>query len=203
VIVLGGVDEWRSWEIDCFHRLHGDAFAIFAYGSQTICAEEVPGTSLSQHLKAGTLAPAMLAAAARELRRAHECPCDTFGGPWSHGDPHAGNFIYDAAQGRARLIDFEVRHRPGLAVEERHADDLLVLLQDLVGRVSRASWLPFARTFLEAYAQPEILACLRPRLVDPRGFARLWWAVRTTYLTPGELSARIGELRAWMDGRVA
>jgi len=203
VVVLGGVDEWRNWEIDCFRRLHGESFAIFAQGAKAICAEEVPGLSLSQHLKAGTLAPPMLAAAACELRRAHQCPCEAFGGPWSHGDPHAGNFIYDAAQDRARLIDFEVRHRPGLAAEERHADDLLVLLQDLVGRVPRAAWLPLARAFLEAYARPEILACLRPRLVGPRGLARLWWAVRTTYLTSGELSARIAELRAWVDGRLS
>ena len=199
VVVLVRIDEWRSWEIDCFRRLHGEAFAVFADGAQAVCAEEIPGTSLSQHLKLGTLTPAMLAAAARELRRTHADPCAALGGAWSHGDPHAGNFIYEAAQDRARLIDFEVRHRPGLAADERHADDLLVLLQDLVGRVSRAHWLPLARTFLEAYARPEILAHLRPRLVRPRGLARLWWAVRTTYLTPAELAARIAELRAWMD----
>ena len=63
----------------------------------------------------------------------------------------------------------------------------------------RASWLPLARTFLETYARPEILARLRPRLVRPRGLARLWWAVRTTYLTAAELAARIEELRASME----
>lgn len=203
VIVLGSIDEWRNWEIDCFQRLHGGAFAVFASGAHAVCAEEVPGTSLSQHLKAGTLVPAMLVAAARELRRAHACPCPMFGGLWSHGDPHAGNFIYDAAQDRARLIDFEVRHRPGLAAEERHADDLLVLLQDLVGRVPRADWLSWARAFLEEYGDTEILARLRPRLAGPRGLARIWWAVRTTYLRPAELEARIGELRVWLDARLA
>lgn len=199
VIVLGRIDEWRSWEIDCFQRLHGDAFTVFADGAHAICAEEVPGTSLSQHLAAATLTPAMLAAAARELRRAHGCPCAALGGAWSHGDPHAGNFLYDADGDRARLIDFEVRHRPGLAADERHADDLLVLLQDLAGRVPRAQWLPFAGAFLESYGRPEILARLATRLVRPRGLACLWWAVRTTYLTPAELAARIAELRRWMD----
>ena len=200
VVVLGRIDEWRSWEIDCFRRLHGAAFEVFADGADAVCAEEIPGASLSQHLAAGTLTPAMLAAAARELRRAHGGDCAALGGAWSHGDPHAGNFLYDAASDRARLIDFEVRHRPGLAADERHADDLLVLLQDLVGRVTREEWLPFARAFLEGYARPEILARLRLRLVRPHGLSWLWWAVRTTYLTPAELAARIGELRAWIDG---
>lgn len=198
VVVLGRIDEWRSWEIDCFRRLHGGAFVVFADGADAICAEEIPGSSLSQHLAAGTLTPAMLAAAARELRRAHDGDCAALGGAWSHGDPHAGNFLYDAAHDRARLIDFEVRHRPGLAADERHADDLLVLLQDLVGRVTREQWLPFARAFLESYARPEVLARLRTRLVRPRGLSWLWWAVRTTYLTPAELAARVEVLRAWM-----
>src|SRR5215210_7327188 len=80
VIVLGELDEWRRWEIDCFQRLHGDAFEVFADGAHSICAEEMPGLSLSQHLDAGTLTVAMVAAAARELRRAHECECATFDG---------------------------------------------------------------------------------------------------------------------------
>ena len=200
VVVLGRIDEWRSWEIDCFRRLHGEAFAVFADGAHAVCADEIPGTSLSEHLAAGTLSLAMLAAAARELRRAHGGHCAALGGAWSHGDPHAGNFLYDAAGERARLIDFEVRHRPGLDAEERHADDLLVLLQDLVGRVTREQWLPFACVFVESYGRPEILARLRMRLVRPRGLSRLWWAVRTTYLTSAELAARIEELRAWMHG---
>src|SRR5262249_28856265 len=48
VVVLGQIDEWRNWEIDCFRRLHGEAFAVFSDGEHTLCAEEVPGTSLSQ-----------------------------------------------------------------------------------------------------------------------------------------------------------
>jgi hypothetical protein len=66
--------------------------------------------------------------------------------------------------------------------DERHADDLLVLLQDLVGRIPSDRWLPGARAFLEAYGRPEIVRLLDQRLVVPRGLARLWWSVRTTYL---------------------
>ena len=36
-----------------------------------------------------------------------------------HGDPHAGNFMYDAESNRARLIDFEVMHHLSLPADER------------------------------------------------------------------------------------
>jgi aminoglycoside phosphotransferase (APT) family kinase protein len=138
----------------------------------------------------------MVAAAARELRRAHSQYCADFGGLWSHGDPHVGNFIYDEARGRARLIDFEVMHHPAMPAEERHADDLLVFIQDMVGRISGELWMPSAMAFLRAYEEPKIIALLRSRLVIPQGLARVWWAVRTTYMAPRELERRIAALRA-------
>ncbi len=186
---------WQRWEIDCFLQLHGGHYQAFAEGTRAVAADEVPGESLSQHLKAGTLTPPMLAAAARELRRAHAAESTIFQGPWSHGDPHAGNFIYDAGTDRARLIDFEVMHHPTIPADQRHADDLLVLLQDLVGRIGAAQWLPCAQTFLTAYGRPEIVALLRERLVVPRGLPRLWWAVRTTYMGSTELRRRVRALR--------
>ena len=186
---------WQRWEVECFLALHGDRFRAFADGPRAVAAEEMPGVNLTQHLDTGTLTPAMLAAAAGELRRAHGRACADFAGPWSHGDPHAGNFIYEAAGNRARLIDFEVQHHPTLTADERHTDDLLVFLQDMVGRISRELWLPSARAFLAAYERPEIVARVRERLLAPRGIARVWWAVRTTFLAPAELERRLAALR--------
>jgi len=156
----------------------------------------VPGINLTIHLDGGTITPPMLVAAARELRRAHSWYCADFGGLWSHGDPHVGNFIYDEATGRARLIDFEVMHDPAMTAEERHADDLLVFIQDMVGRISGDLWMPSARAFLKAYGEQRIIDLLRSRLVIPNGMARVWWAVRTTFMAPKELERRISELRA-------
>ena len=186
---------WQRWEIGCFLHLHGDDFRAFACGDRAVGVDELPGQSLSHHLDAGTLTPAMLAAAGCELRRAHEWRCDAFGGAWSHGDPHSGNFIVDPLDGRARLIDFEVMHRVSLSAHDRHADDLVVFLQDLMGRVAGDRWVENARAFLEAYGRPEIIALLGGRFVVPHGLARLWWSVRTTYLSRAELTRRIGELR--------
>jgi hypothetical protein len=186
---------WQRWEVDSFLRLHGGQYRAFADGARAVAVEEVPGESLSHHLHAGTLTPRMLEAAGRELRRAHAVECATFRGPWSHGDPHAGNFVYDAAADRTRLIDFEVMHDPAIGAEERHADDLLILLQDMLGRISAGQWLPLAHAFFAGYARPHIVARLRQKLVMPRGLPRVWWAVRTTYLQSAELERRIVALR--------
>ena len=82
-----------------------------------------------------------------------------------------------------------------MPAEERHADDLLVVLQDLAGRIAAGQWLPNAQAFLAAYEKPEVVALLREKLVVPRGFGRLWWAVRTTYLASAELERRVRALR--------
>ena len=196
VRALDDLADWQRWEVECFLALHGDRFLAFADGPRAVAAEEMPGVNLTDYLDSGTLTPPMLEAAAGELRRAHAQPCADFGGPWSHGDPHAGNFIYEAAGNRARLIDFEVQHHRTLTADERHADDVLVFLQDMVGRISRELWLPSARAFLAAYERPEITARVREKLVAPHGIARVWWAVRTTYLARAELERRLAELRA-------
>jgi len=195
VQALDDLAMWQRWEVDCFLRLHGERFLAFADGACAVAAEEVPGESLSHHLNAGTLTPRMLEAAGLELRRAHSAECAAFRGPWSHGDPHAGNFVYDAAADRARLIDFELMHDPTVCADERHADDLLVLLQDMLGRIAAEHWLPNAHAFLAGYGRPEIVARLRKMLVMPRGLPRVWWAVRTTYLQSTELERRIVALR--------
>ena len=188
--------EWQSWEVDCFLHFHGENYRAFRCGPQAIGADELPGRSLSDHLDAKTLTAKMLGAAGRELRRAHEWRSAAFGSAWSHGDPHLGNFIFDPEDGRARLIDFEVMHHPSLSADERHADDLLVFLQDLMGRIRADDWIPFACAFLEGYGRAEIHELLGKRLAVPWGIARIWWAVRTTYAPRREIQRRCMELRS-------
>ena len=61
------------------------------------------------------------------------------------------NVIYDEKAHRARLIDFEIRHEKSLPASARHADDLLVFLLDMLGRIPNRQWLSFAICFLRAY----------------------------------------------------
>ncbi len=186
---------WSQWEVKCFHMLHGPDFLAGCDADGRPWAELLPGVALSSQLAAHTLTPAMLAAAAIELRRAHQIESAHYTGGWSHGDPHTGNFLYDAQTGRARLIDFEVRHRRHLRPEERHADDLLVLLQDVCGRCHADAWPPLAQAVVQVYRRPEVLATLATKLRVPHGFPRLWWAVRTTWMKSPELERRLNELR--------
>ena len=147
--------KWQRWEIYCFRLLQEPRFRAFAEGSRTVCMDAIPGMHLCEHLKHGTLTTSALEAAGRELRRAHGLWCPQFEDWWSHGDPHLDNVIYDAATNRARLIDFEVVHDQSLPAVLRHADDLLVFLQDLVCRVSSEQWLPFALCLSTLIGEPK------------------------------------------------
>jgi tRNA A-37 threonylcarbamoyl transferase component Bud32 len=195
VIILGQPTEWIEWEKACHTMLHGDEFSNVVDDTGALGVEEFPGKSVSDHLKDGTATLKMAKSAGRELSRAHQMSCQLLSGGWSHGDPHTGNFVYDPDEDRARLMDFEVRHDKRLDADRRHADDLLVFLQDTLGRLPKEEWLQWARAFIEAYDRPTITAHLLDRLTEPRGAARLWWAVRTTYLEPGELNSRLADLK--------
>lgn len=196
VRAIGNLAEWQSWEVQCFDQLHGGSYRAFAEGERGVGADEMPGVNLTVPLDADRLEPPMSAAAGRELRRAHGWPCPELPGGWSHGDPHLGNFIYDATTERARIIDFEVQHERNIGADARHADDLLVFLQDMIGRISAGRWLPNAHAFLAAYDRPEIVARLKPMLQLPQGIPRLWWMVRTSYLRGEELRQRLASLRS-------
>jgi hypothetical protein len=188
--------EWRQWEVNCFTRLHGPEFSAGTDPNGTTWIDVMPGESLSAALATGTLQPAMLMAAGKELRRAHAQACPHYQNAWSHGDPHSGNFLYDDETGRARLIDFEVRHLRHLRSEDRHADDVLVLLQDVCGRCRADQWPDLAAGLLDGYGRPEITARIREKLRIPNGIPRLWWAVRTTWMHHTELEKRMAQLAA-------
>jgi hypothetical protein len=193
-------EAWRPWEVECFQRLHGPEFSAGVDAAGRVWIDVLPGGSLAAHLQNGTLSAEMLAAAATELRRAHGLHSPHYDGAWSHGDPHTGNLLFDAPTGRARLIDFEVRHLRKLGADARHADDLLVLLQDVCGRCPAAAWPELAESFLRAYGRTEITSRLRDRLRIPAGVPRVWWAVRTTWMGREELDRRLQQLSTILRG---
>jgi hypothetical protein len=196
VVILGEASAWHSWERESSALLHGTSSGCSVDETGRLWQREFPGRSLSSYIDEGRAQSRIFAAAARELRRAHALDSPSLGGKWSHGDPHSGNFIYDSDADAAKLMDFEVRHDNTLSAAERHADDLLVFLQDTLGRLTRDCWIALSQTFVREYDRPEITRQLLDRLIEPRGLARLWWAVRTTYLAPREISSRLAALRS-------
>lgn len=193
--------EWQRWEIECFHLLNGDRFRAFADGPRTVCTDQLPGKNLRKLAAAGHLDRKALEAAAREVCRAHRLHSDRLGGPWSHGDLHMGNVLYDAKTDRAQLIDFEVRHHRSYSAVARQSDDILVFLLDLAGRVGAREWLPCALCFLETCARPRVMARLPSLLVVPRGVPGLWWKIRSNYLPRRTLVRRIKALKRALEAR--
>jgi hypothetical protein len=195
IVMFPFTAHWRAWELHCFSLVNGDAFACGSHGARAIWTERIPGTSLFDHAARRTLDEAMLRATGAELARAHALHSKARGGPWSHGDPHLKNVLWDAAGGRARLIDFETAHDDGLEPIARHADDLLVLTLDLLGRTEEHA--PrFVRALLEGYDRREVAAALKARLVVPRGLELVLWHTRSNFVATEVLAARIEALRA-------
>jgi hypothetical protein len=188
------IEDWRRWEVNSFNLLNGDEFHARASGTNAICAEKLPGRSLSDHLKAGTLTREMMEAAGCELRRAHQLWSQEFGGPWSHGDAGTNNVLYDEKSGRARLIDFEIVHEKSLSAKSRHADDLLVFLLDLLALAPNRQWLNLVLAFLNAYDDAPVIAHLKNQLAVPTGMAWIWWGVRTSFANPAKVKRRLRKI---------
>ncbi|WP_342380367.1 hypothetical protein NVS55_12315 [Myxococcus stipitatus] len=189
---------WRDWELSSFALLHPGRTAE-ARGTHAVALEALPGERLDLLLARGRLTQAMVEAAARELHRAHGLRQPRASHPWSHGDAHLKNLLYDEAGQRAWLIDFETEHDAHLSADERHADDLFVFLLDLRGRTTREEALCLARAFLCAYVEPGVLDALRARLRPPRGLARALWMSRSHHLPEAELLEWLEDLRRGGD----
>jgi tRNA A-37 threonylcarbamoyl transferase component Bud32 len=187
--------KWQEREVECFNMLNGPAFRADRIGRRTVRADKVPGRRLYDYLIEGALTSAMLEAAGREIARAHRFWSDDFEDWWSHGDMSLTNLIYDGRTGRVRLIDFELTHVPAAAARIRHADDLRVVLQDMVAFVDERRWVAFALAFLRGYGNDEVIDTLRAQLFLPRGLARIWWRVRTNFADSNVVNARLSALR--------
>jgi hypothetical protein len=186
---------WRDWELASFRLLHPGR-AAGTRGGRALALEALPGEGLDRLLARGQLTAGILEVAARELRRAHALVLP--GGSamrWSHGDLHLKNVLYDAEGQRAWLIDFETPHEAGLTAEERHADDLLVFLLDLVGRAPEGMPEGLAGVFLRAYAREGVLRALLARLQPPRGLERALWKSRSQHLPDARLLRWLAFLR--------
>ena len=184
---------WQAWEVAAMRALHGDG-AARCESRRAIATRHVPGDSLRARLARGAVAPAMLVEVGREFARAHALSIG--GHAFSHGDPHTGNILYDDATQQAHLIDVETRHEPTLGARDRHADDLLVLLLDLLGRAPDATWPVLARALLAGYRRRDVIEALEPRLAMPRGLERALWATRTCFAPRHVLAARLEVLRS-------
>jgi hypothetical protein len=192
------VHAWQEAEMSIFRRLN-PRFGAEPMGPNSVCQDALPGASLWTHLQKGTLTRKMLIAAGREFHRAHQLFSTDYNGPWSHGDGAMRNVLFDPETGRARLIDFELRHDPKLSADDRHAEDLLAFLLDLLSVTPRRSFERQALLFLRAYGEANALRALRQRLETPKGMGRIWWMIRTNFASNGKIARGLARLGRAMD----
>jgi hypothetical protein len=192
---LVDASDWQRREIESYNLLNGDTFKARLLGDRGIVEDKLPGRSIWDHMKSGTLTRRMLVAAAKELRRAHRQKSAEFGDYWSHGDATATSAIYDEKRNRVRWIDFEIVHDKSLSTTARHAIDIRVFLMDMVGQLSLRRWLSFALCFVTAYGDRAVIAELRRRLTLPGGLAWVWWEVRSNFTAPARIKRRLATLR--------
>jgi hypothetical protein len=185
---------WQRWEVKYFEMLNRP-YRAAAVGGSVLIEDALPGKSLWDHLKEGTLTLRMVRAAGRELRRAHSFWSEEHHGGWSHGDAALCNFIYDSKADRARLIDFELVHEAKLGEVERQADDLRNFLLDMVGEISSKQWMMYSLCFLRAYDHAVVTEVLCERLVPGRGLALVWWKIRTSFTDSRLVIGRLEKLR--------
>ena len=79
---------------------------------------------------------------------------------------------------------------------ERRADDLLVLLMDVMASDASPRWLELARALVATYPAREALGVVRDRLRPPDGWARVLWRIRTHHRPPDWIRGRVTVLRA-------
>ena len=188
-------EAWQVHEQRTFRLLNGTHRAVGVLERNAIYAEDLPGSDIVSLLEKNELSSSVMNLVGVAFRKMHRT-WNPLNGEWfSHGDPHLGNVLFDRNNGQTHWVDFETTHRSRLLDVERHADDLLVLLLDLIGRTNESMWQTLSVAFLSGYQDALVIADLKKRLLPPSGFGALWWAVRTSYLTRPELRKRIGWLR--------
>jgi hypothetical protein len=186
--------DWMIWEAHCTRLLYPDRPAVLFGPGNAVSLPEVCGISLRQLLHADQVDLRAFAAAGRELRRVHQIPCNVYHAAWSHGDLHLDNILYDSATDQATLIDFDTRHELGLAETQRHADDLKVMLLELLA-LPDDRWIQSASTLVREYGEASVCDELSRQLVVPRGLAKILWYTRTSGCSTSQMDQRLQQLR--------
>ena len=186
--------DWMAWEAHCSQLLYPDRPVVTFGPGNTVRLPEVSGISLRQILHRHQTDPRAFVAAARELRRVHQIPCRVYRAAWSHGDLHLDNILYDSATDRATLIDFDTRHELGLRRIQRHADDLKVMLLELIAMADER-WIQSATTLIREYGDAVVLEELLRQLVVPHGIAKILWFTRTSGCATRQMDQRLQSLR--------
>jgi len=115
---------WLDYERSVFRLTHPDLPLPRVPGPGALWLPHVSGVEV-RTLPGDEMRRAAISAFA-ELGRFHR-----LGERSLHGDPHAGNFLFDAAEDRCRLIDFETDVPVSMSPAQGRARDFMILALDL------------------------------------------------------------------------
>lgn len=160
--------DWAEYETRVFNLAHPGLEPAVVIDPMTITLPHVEGVMLSK-LRGEALRKASAAAFA-ELGRFHRINARMI-----HSDPHAGNFLHSASEGRCRIIDFETaplgNSDPGLG----RAMDFAILAMDLV-RIDRALQNEVVlNEWSAAYDLDDVYCPARERMASPPCRLRFYW----------------------------
>ena len=189
------VGEWTQWEVHCGRLLYPDQPPVTVGPGPVVTLPRVEGTSLRTLVYRGD--PEVrhaLVLAAGELRRVHGIYCNRYRAAWSHGDLHLDNILCDVSRNRAVLIDFDIRHEFTMDSVHRQADDVLMVLLELLG-LPDERWQEWAAAFAWAYGGGPVLSEVSRCLVPPTGLRTVLWSIRTHGAPMQRLEPRLAVLQ--------
>lgn len=157
---------WAQHETSVFHQSHPDFPEPRVLDHRTIWLPDLPGETVSGLRGAELSAAASLAFA--ELGRFHRLAPRSF-----HGDPHAGNFLYDRQARRCRIIDFETDAPASAEPAQARAQDFMILALHL-GRLDGSALSEFP-AWREAYGGSEDDCPVAAMLRAPDIGLRTYW----------------------------
>ncbi len=158
--------DWAEHEVQLFRSSHPGFPEPRVLDPRTIWLPHLPGEMLSS-LRGADLKEAAGSAFA-ELARFHRLSARTL-----HGDPHAGNFLYDREARRCRIIDFETNAPAKTNAAVARAQDLLILALHLA-RLD-GSTLEHLPAWRQAYGGTENDCPVAAMLRSPPAGLRLYW----------------------------
>jgi len=155
--------EWAEHEIAVFRRTHDDVAPARRIDETTIWLPHLPGVELREMPEDRAILQAF-----EELGRFHR-----LGAKSVHGDPHAGNFLYDREGGRCRIIDFETALPGGMEAAQGRACDFAILALDL-SKLGHGTSDAFA-TWRKAYGESEEFCPIDRLFRSPGLRLRQYW----------------------------
>ena len=160
--------DWAEYECRIFRQVHPDLTAPQVINSRTIVLPHLDGVTLSQ-MQADELRVASVTAFA-ELGRFHRINSQMI-----HGDPHTGNFLYDATTQRCRILDFETAPLHTACARRSRAMDFAILLLDLVRREPLLLSQEMFAEWAKAYHLDDADCGIRGLLSTPDWRLRCYW----------------------------